>query len=54
MAQLHVMLEVEDAPSGSLILIRLSRLAEMKRQSGHHKLDAILKRIGALLISQAQ
>ena len=54
MAQLHVMLEAEDAPPGSLILIRLSRLAEMNRQSGHNKLDAILKRIGALLISQAQ
>lgn len=52
MAQLHVAVDEEDAPSGSLIILRLSNLADVNRQLGRNKADALLKTIGTLLLSQ--
>jgi EAL domain-containing protein (putative c-di-GMP-specific phosphodiesterase class I)/GGDEF domain-containing protein len=53
MAQLHVMVEAEDAPAGSLIMLRLSHLAEINKQLGRNKVDALLKRLGTVLNRQA-
>lgn len=53
MAQLHVTVEAEDAPPGSLMILRLSHLAEINRQLGRNKADALLKKLGALLSVQA-
>lgn len=52
MAQLQVTVEEEEAPPGSLIMVRLSRLAEINRQLGRNKADTILKKIGAFLSTQ--
>lgn len=54
LAQLQVMLDAEDAPPGSLLILRLSRLAELNRQQGRIKADALLQKTGALLSAQAQ
>jgi EAL domain-containing protein (putative c-di-GMP-specific phosphodiesterase class I)/GGDEF domain-containing protein len=53
MAQLLVMLETEEAPPGSLILLRMSHLAEINRQYGRGKADDLLKAIATLLMSLA-
>lgn len=52
MGRLHVAVEMEDAPSGSLIIIRLSNLTEINRQLGRNRVDTFLKTIGDLLLSQ--
>ncbi|CAN5896971.1 EAL domain-containing protein [soil metagenome] len=53
MTQLHVMVEAEDAPPGSLIILRLSGLAEINKQFGRNKTDSLLKNIAAILTSHA-
>ncbi|MFZ6751672.1 bifunctional diguanylate cyclase/phosphodiesterase [Undibacterium sp. Ren11W] len=53
MAQLHVMVEAEDAPAGSLMMLRLSHLAEINKQLGRNKVDTILKKFGTVLNAQA-
>lgn len=53
MGQLHVMVEAEEAPPGSLIMLRLSHLAEINKQLGRNKVDALLKKIGSVLNTQA-
>lgn len=50
LAQLQVSVEAEDAPAGSLLLLRLTRLAELNRQLGRNKADALLRKIGDLLL----
>ena len=50
LAQLQVSVEAEDAPAGSLLLLRLTRLAELNRQLGRNKADALLRKIGELLM----
>lgn len=50
LAQLQVSVEAEDAPAGSLLLLRLTRLAELNRQLGRNKADALLRKIGDLLM----
>lgn len=50
LAQLQVSVEAEDAPAGSLLLLRLTRLAELNRQLGRNKADALLRKIGGLLM----
>jgi diguanylate cyclase (GGDEF)-like protein len=52
-AQLHVMLETPDAAPGRLILVRLSQLAEINRQFGHNRADAILRQVGELILAQS-
>ncbi len=54
MAQLHVAVEAEDGAPGSLIILRLSHLSEINRQHGRNKADTLLKKVAALLTSQAQ
>lgn len=50
LAQLQVSVEAEDAPAGSLLLLRLTHLAELNRQLGRNKADALLRKIGDLLM----
>jgi EAL domain-containing protein (putative c-di-GMP-specific phosphodiesterase class I)/GGDEF domain-containing protein len=50
LAQLQVSVEAEDAPAGSLLLLRLTRLAELNRQLGRNKADALLRKIGELMM----
>ncbi len=52
MAHLQATLDEEDAASGSLIILRLSRLGDINRQVGRNKADELLQEIGALLASQ--
>ena len=47
-------LAVEEGAHGSLILLRLSQLAELNRQLGHRATDTMLAVIGALFDAQAQ
>lgn len=54
MAQLHAMVETEDAPAGSLIILRLSHLAELNKQVGRNRVDALLKKLACLLMSQVE
>ena len=52
MAQLHVDVEMEDAPSGSLVLLRLSNVADINRHLGRQRADSLLRSIGDLFSSQ--
>ena len=54
MEQMSEALAVEDGAHGSLILLRLSQLAELNRQLGHKATDTMLAAIGALFDGQAQ
>ncbi|HEY0065216.1 MAG TPA: EAL domain-containing protein [Telluria sp.] len=54
MEQMRETLNVEDGAHGSLILLRLSQLAELNRQLGHKATDTMLAAIGALFESQSQ
>jgi diguanylate cyclase (GGDEF)-like protein len=54
MEQMGQALAVEDGVHGSLILLRLSQLAELNRQLGHKATDHLLAAIGALVDAQAQ
>lgn len=52
--QLRETLALEDGAPGSLILLRLSRLAQLNRQLGHQATDIMLAAIGALFDGQVQ
>ena len=54
MEQMNEALAVEDGARGSLVLLRLSQLAELNRQMGHKATDQLLVAIGALVDGQAQ
>lgn len=54
MEQMREALTIEDGAHGSLILLRLSHLAELNRQLGHKATDATLAAIGALFDAQAR
>lgn len=54
LAQLHVVVEAEDSPPGSLIIVRLSHLAEGNKQLGRNKIDALLKQIANTIVSHTQ
>ncbi|QYF93781.1 EAL domain-containing protein [Massilia sp. PAMC28688] len=54
MEQLREALMVEDGGEGSLMLLRLARLADWNRQLGHQRTDAMLAAIGALVDGPAQ
>ena len=51
MGHLQATLDEEDAASGSLMILRISRLGDINRQVGRNKADALLEEIGALLVS---
>ena len=50
-SQLQASVEEENAPSGSLVLIRLAGLAAINKTLGRNKTDELLKRIGQLLLT---
>lgn len=50
-SQLQASVEEENAPSGSLILIRLAGLAAVNKTLGRNKTDELLKQIGQLLLA---
>jgi len=54
MEQMREALTIEDGAHGSLILLRLSHLAELNRQLGHKETDTMLAAIGALFDAQAR
>jgi diguanylate cyclase (GGDEF)-like protein len=54
MEQMNEALAVEDGAQGSLILLRLSQLADLNRQLGHRATDTMLAAIGARFDAQAQ
>ena len=54
MEQMNEALAVEDGAHGSLILLRLSQLADLNRQLGHRATDTLLAAIGARFDAQAQ
>lgn len=54
MEQLREALAVEDGAQGTLMLIRLARLAELNRQKGHQATDTMLAAIGTLVDAPAQ
>ncbi|SHH06647.1 EAL domain-containing protein [Massilia sp. CF038] len=54
MEQMRETLNVEDGAQGSLILLRLSQLADLNRQLGHKATDTMLAAIGSLFEAQAQ
>lgn len=54
MEQMRAALALEDGAHGSLILLRLARLAELNRQLGHQATDAVLAAVGALCDAQAR
>ncbi|WP_426211234.1 bifunctional diguanylate cyclase/phosphodiesterase [Massilia sp. TWP1-3-3] len=54
MQQMGEVLAVEDGAHGSLILLRLSHLADLNRQLGHKATDAMLAAIGERFDAQAQ
>ncbi|MBR7799897.1 bifunctional diguanylate cyclase/phosphodiesterase [Undibacterium fentianense] len=49
-SQLQASVEEENAPSGSLIIIRLSGLAAVNKGLGRNKTDDLLKQVGQLLL----
>ncbi len=53
MEQMNQALAVEDGAQGSLILLRLSHLADLNRQLGHRATDTMLAAIGARFDAQA-
>ncbi|MFA9274718.1 MAG: EAL domain-containing protein [Candidatus Aquirickettsiella gammari] len=48
-SQLQASVEEENAPAGSLVLIRLAGLASVNKTLGRNKTDELLKKIGQLL-----
>lgn len=54
MEQMRETLALEDGAQGSLILLRLSRLADLNRQLGHKATDTMLAAIGAQFEAQVQ
>lgn len=48
--QLQACVEEENAPSGSLLIIRLAGLAAINKSLGRNKTDALLKQVGQLLL----
>jgi diguanylate cyclase (GGDEF)-like protein len=54
MEQMNGALALEDGAQGSLILLRLSQLADLNRQLGHRATDTMLAAIGALFDGYAQ
>lgn len=50
-SQLQASVEEENAPSGSLVLIRLAGLAAINKTLGRNKTDELLKRIGQFLLT---
>ena len=54
MEQMGEALAVEEGAHGSLILLRLSQLADLNRQLGHKATDTMLAAIGARFDAQAQ
>ncbi|MES2019539.1 MAG: EAL domain-containing protein [Pseudomonadota bacterium] len=54
LAQMGEALALEDGAHGSLILLRLSQLAQLNRQLGHQATDSLLAAIGALFETQVQ
>lgn len=52
LSQLDVTIEEENAPSGSLIIVRISGLAEANRTLGRNTTDSILRKIGDIFRRQ--
>lgn len=52
LAQLQVTVEEENAPPGSLILIKITGLADINKAIGRNQADALLKMVGANLLNQ--
>jgi EAL domain-containing protein (putative c-di-GMP-specific phosphodiesterase class I)/GGDEF domain-containing protein len=51
-SQLQVTVEEENAPPGSLIMIRLAGLMQLNKIVGRNKTDALLKKLGEILLSR--